>query len=550
MTRPAMMLVMCVLAALCCARSAGQLDETRGAVGSGSADGAGHAWVVVPVPEPDDGDEEDTNRAPGLRVGGALLRHVPPRLGDGVALPAPDGRLAAAARLGEAPGWLAASGNAVFAMTKDEDSGRWSVGQLRAEPRGYRDLWQYLPDRRLRILPAFEAGGELLGVAALDGRLHVLERDDNGVRRLWRLDRRGWVQVVELPNAPDGEPTRQALFADEFGLAVVEVVGDAVRLTRFEPSGESGSVRVEWESRVAGLPSAARIVGLWRGEVVVREPAGPEATAVSLVSTRGRVPLAELAAPERAGFAVIGTTGRLVAVWSDSRETDELGSGLPTPGANLPISRIAELSLVTGRVLFEGDGRGAAPVSQSEFRILALLLFLMMAVMLVVVLRPMPSGEVIMLPPGTSLAPGGRRLLATVLDLTLGVLIASRLTGVTVLEAFGPLTMPLTGQFSVLPLVLTLGLTAAHSAAGEAILGRSLGKLATGLFVARVDTGPQGTPEPGVFRAPTLGGAILRNIVKWLLPPAAALALSDPDGRHRGDAMARTAVLVAHPLEN
>jgi len=44
-----------------------------------------------------------------------------------------------------------------------------------------------------------------------------------------------------------------------------------------------------------------------------------------------------------------------------------------------------------------------------------------------------------------------------------------------------------------------------------------------------------------------LWAAIVRNIIKWILPPVAAMALIDPQMLHRGDRATRS--LVASSIE-
>ena len=72
---------------------------------------------------------------------------------------------------------------------------------------------------------------------------------------------------------------------------------------------------------------------------------------------------------------------------------------------------------------------------------------------------------------------------------------------------------------------------------GEALIGRSVGKVAMGCEVidVRVTDRPV---HPKVWQAAT------RNVIKWVLSPAAMIGLMDPEGRHRGDSMAGTAVVM------
>ena len=82
----------------------------------------------------------------------------------------------------------------------------------------------------------------------------------------------------------------------------------------------------------------------------------------------------------------------------------------------------------------------------------------------------------------------------------------------------------------------------AWKGAGGAVFGRSIGKMLNGLIVARVDKSAAGLPA-GQFKPPAPMRALARNIIKWFVPPVSMLVLSDPSGRHRGDHLARCAVL-------
>jgi len=52
-----------------------------------------------------------------------------------------------------------------------------------------------------------------------------------------------------------------------------------------------------------------------------------------------------------------------------------------------------------------------------------------------------------------------------------------------------------------------------------------------------------GAVEP-VLAKMGLWAAVLRNLVKWALPPLAAAGVSSPERRHRGDVVAGTVVVM------
>jgi len=76
-----------------------------------------------------------------------------------------------------------------------------------------------------------------------------------------------------------------------------------------------------------------------------------------------------------------------------------------------------------------------------------------------------------------------------------------------------------------------------YGTVAESVFGTTAGKLLLGCRVARA-AGVGGPRRVGA------GAAFVRNLVKWALPPVAALALLETSGRHRGDLLARAVVLV------
>lgn len=489
-------------------------------VGAGASDGAGHAWVTIHW----EGDD------------GATLAHLAPRSVDGAARPSPDGRLARAGKLSRKPSGLAASGDLVFVLMGPGPSGAREVGAVHAHAVGLRDLWRYEPEGRVEVLPSIGPGVAVLGFAAFARTPYALVSGDDSVGLL-RLDGLSWEAVSPAPPVRAGGPLRLA--ADGGGVVVIERAADEVLLHRHVPDGWVTD-RVPGE----GLAEDLRIVGLWRGELVmVSSGAGSGDGGVSSVVTAGKDGVRWLGVapfPSEAAVGVVGSSGRLVAVWNAPRPADEDGA---LAGGSGFVQHVVEFSLVTGTVLFDGVASTAAPISVDDVRMLAGMLIAMTALVLIAVMRPGPEPAEPVLPPMTAFAPAGRRMLATAIDLLPAWFLASRGLGLSMIETLGPIALPITGSMSVLPPLVILALAASHAAVSEMVFGRSLGKAMTGLFVARVDASP-GPMAPGQFRPPTPGGAVLRNAVKWFLFPAATLALGDRSGRHRGDLMARTAVLT------
>jgi membrane protein YqaA with SNARE-associated domain len=78
----------------------------------------------------------------------------------------------------------------------------------------------------------------------------------------------------------------------------------------------------------------------------------------------------------------------------------------------------------------------------------------------------------------------------------------------------------------------------------EWLFGRTPGKLITDCEVVAIVSGAETTQNKGDVARPSLASCLIRNCVKWFLSPVAMLALFDDSGRHRGDQIARAAVVV------
>jgi uncharacterized RDD family membrane protein YckC len=521
----------------------------------GQADPSPHGWVVIDDPvefgpaglrgdqgEPIDLSEatpESESEAHSPSEGNnesSVLLHIPPRIPVAGASPAPDLRVARVARLAVGPEWLIPIGSTVYAIMPADDQGVHRVGRSRVYPRGLRDLWGAQPVRRLEVLPA--VAGDVRAVAAQGESPLVVIRDGEGLRFM-RFRGNGW--------EPAAEPLIEA-DADRVGVISSD---DTIRIAMFR--GESVTWAINdlegWSRSTLPLPggldaASLEIVGSWNGELIaiVQEPA----SAVRVMSfTPGEsTQLGVIPAGDWKAAAVLADPGRLVLVSTSAEATEDAPTALPSPGLKQRKVIIAEFSLVTGSLLAIGEATASSPVSRGEVQSLALLLVAAMVVVLVVVVRPSPTTAEPVLPPGTALAPSGRRLVASLADLLPSLVLTGAVLDISVLEALGPIALPATGSIDVLPLLMALGITALHSAIGEMLTGRSLGKMLTGTFVARVDPVPGVTPVPGRFRPPTPAGALVRNTIKWFLFPAVAIVLSDPRGRHRGDLIARSAVLI------
>jgi hypothetical protein len=220
--------------------------------------------------------------------------------------------------------------------------------------------------------------------------------------------------------------------------------------------------------------------------------------------------------------------------------TTPTGSLLAPPTGEAPSRayRVVEVSATSGAVLFDGPAAGTSPISSGAFRIVALSLLGLMAVVLIFVLRPDPAGPELSLPEGWALAEPGRRMIAGGVDSLLALIVASRLWGLGVFEVFGAEAM--VSGLGPWALLTTLGVGLALSTLGEAFFAASPGKFLLGCRVGRVLI-VEGQPE---LHTPGLLSALIRNGLKWLAPPLALLSLLDAEGRGKPDRLSRTVVVV------
>jgi hypothetical protein len=204
--------------------------------------------------------------------------------------------------------------------------------------------------------------------------------------------------------------------------------------------------------------------------------------------------------------------------------------------------RLAEVSVGTGAVMYDGKLTVGSPIGINDYRLIAVLLGYAVGMVVIFVVKP-PARDSVHLPPGVSIAENGRRMIATVIDLLIALLVACKILGVPISEfASSGLLTPGPGQNAAL---LALGMLILANGVLESLFGRSLGKMIAGCGVVLMQSGAAPasgeTPEP---QAPPLWRSLVRNFVKWGLPPVALLGMLDPGGRHRADLLAGTAVVI------
>ena len=519
--------------------------------GSGASS---HAWVVVPTSK-----------------GDARVLHLPPRRSpdavDGLARGAPDGSARVAGQLGEMPAMIAAWGDRLYLLEDRPErfpSTPRRVSSLRAVRTGVGDLWGTEPRDSLDAHANLPGAGRLagftacaLGPAALvdvggvsgvdslrafllvDGRwmeLSTPRTEGASARRFWQGTGRGLELVVVRASGEVGA----------WMLPVDKALATLLRQSTDESAAVGADARapirvdVEWTpmdpgvwpgvepSRVAALREVAgqriALTSEGSGQYTLRQRAGGEWRSVGGVSDAG----------EGVALAPLEGVGRVALLWTGA------GSGT----TEIERWEIAEVSAFTGAMIYRGPVRLAAPISMTDVRWLLLALVAVMSLVVVFLLRAESRSDVVAIPEGMAMAELGRRGVAVLIDYAAGVLVGAMAMGLSVREA---LTIDglLHGQ-GVCLLVAGLGVAGVVGTFMEWGTGRTLGKMLVGCEVLDASAGASGGPATNEGR-PTFARALLRNVLKYALPPAGLTAFLDMNGRHVGDRLARTVVVIHAP---
>ncbi|MCC6228163.1 MAG: RDD family protein [Phycisphaerales bacterium] len=508
---------------------------TRGAgapASSGSHSVPSHAWLSLPSK-----DEW-------------IIAHVPPRRQamppDGKVRGAADGTLRRAASLSVEPVAMAAFGEDVYVAADDVDeNGKAArrVWTLRAVSTGVGDLWSYEPADGLRSLRSLPAEGRLVGMAASGaGLVAILAADSQAprVRVLW-LNRGEW-QDLASPRDVDNWGARLRCIATRDGFTLIAPDDSGSARTWSASLRDSGehAPSIAWSegvlARDRSLPTCGIPVEFVSvcGRVISVAPAGAGVRVLSGVDAGSSTTLATIEGVQPdAAIAPLESQGRLVLAWTRAEGSPRRPGEPPLTGR---VVEMIELSASTGRVLYNAPSRADGPVTPGDLGLLGLVLIVAMGVALVLVVRGGEEAE-ISLPPGMALADPGRRMAGSLIDGVIALVVASRLRGTPLLELASPSTF-VSGE---LVWVLAIGIIAgaALGATFESLSGRSIGKALTGCRVIRAT--PTGEPA----RA-SLWQVMLRNAMKWALPPLSMLALVEPSRRSRIDLLTRTVVVVEY----
>lgn len=553
-----------------------------------------HAWFVVPGAR---GDAVVLHVPP--------RRFVNPH--DGVLRGSDDGAVRVAMRLDQAPSEIASWGERLY-LLDDRPSGfektKRVVTSIRAVRSGVGNLWATYPDSGPESLPSLSGEGEIISFVGssvgptllLEGRAPETDRRVLQIRMLvdrsWvglsvpseassmvfdESNRRGpikpWAMLVpsieglQLVCGTAEGTFRWSLRCDrEFAVLVRQSVNTS---SGVDDSGASSddkaaskggadgrTATVEWGAREmlgsGQLRDGAMERPLFMGEVcgrlvVVREM-GLILQLREWMGSSWR-DVQTYVGEERMGvlgIAPLDGVGRLAIVWPESAAIDPNAAAVETSRPRMPADtgrevrhQIEEVSVFSGREMFLGRWKFISPLASSDLKFLALILVGAMSLVVVFVLKAESVGVPATLPPGTAFAGPLMRTVATMIDFGVALAIASRVYSMGMFEVFSVEAM-LNGR-GIWAVLVALVVAAVIGSVCEAIWGRTLGKMICGCEVvdSRVGAAPEGRDQKAGVAA-----SVLRNLLKWMLPPIGLLSMLDAQGRHPADRLAKTAVVV------
>jgi hypothetical protein len=503
--------------------------------------------------------------------------HFPPRSGHNAV---ERGTVRFGAWLNDEPAWLAAWENDVYLAFPADPAAATDAPAAgsTASPSGdapqhvvsmsalplVAGLWENHQAGRFRTLPALKTGGgDVVGfVGSSVGPVALVRAgapgDARAQLRLLVLSGNEWVEL--------DHPLDHALAVGDRVHLVAMPDGPALVVEREEqPSGSfwtsnlreprRGEVSVTWteQSILFTGDAAGTFLGL-DGQLIRHRHVDGRGRVLELIRPGPGGGVYEVAAlsdvPWDADVVPLWGAGTLVMMWT-----------VPEGEKAAQTYELREVSAFSGRVWYAGDGSSGGLVATRQFQILAVALVVIMATVLLFILRP--GNQAAALPTGMTAAEPTRRLAAASADFLLGVLLASALTGTSGSEMLSPVVL-LGSKSAAGSLLLAFWLTFAHTAAGEWLFGRSLGKAMAGCEVVRVERiALKALPAEGASSAepipaltithlatsqrPLLWQALARNALRWGLPPLGLWVLAEPSSRHPGDLLARTVVVVRDP---
>ncbi|TVQ61159.1 MAG: hypothetical protein EA378_09950 [Phycisphaerales bacterium] len=482
--------------------------------------GAWHAWTLAP--------STDTLES--------AIVHLPPRAAGG----AVSGTGRVARRLSERPVAIAGGRDRVFIvdeLVRRAGELRRPVRALVATPTPAPGVWGYEPVGRFEVLPQLRRSAPVLGAGAIGETLVLLLNEDPPA--LVALSGGAWSELDAWPSGLDPAAAIRLRLIDGPGvIGLLAETGEGDRLAWRGTRGRGETI--DWtpdpvEASVwGGAPDPfEHAVAMDTSGWVVLDGSG-ELHAIGEGYARRLGPVRTTDGSDD-GARGVGWPGGLAVVGGPARAmVVRLDAGEGRSGRLLA----SETSLVTGRPMHEGLLMGGTPVTGQDVRLLMVVLVAVLLAVLLLIMRGGAESGVAELPDWAALAEPGRRVFGAMIDLVAAGMIAAWSTGSTLGDTvfLGGLGKP-GGEG---PILLMLAVGFVLGTAMEALTGRSLGKMLAGSAVVSVDRKGRRFGRP-----PGLVACGARNAVKWFAPPVAAMLIFDPNARHRGDVIARAAVVVA-----
>lgn len=469
-----------------------------------------HAWIVTPDP---------------VR-GTATVFHLPPHW--------PDGAARVAAEVYQVPAAVASRAETLFLLFEPPPPGPAFQGKIQPSDRqvlslsGLQDAggrWITSPAGRLEGQPGVSGRGTLAGFAASRAGLFV-GLTEGSTFRVEMLHGVTWQEVWRSDALKN--PT---LFAHSTGFGVLCDFGQNTRVG-LSTTRNGSADEVQWmdapDNGEWNAASTGDQIVLWRDT-----PKGLE-----LFARRAFQDGDDEQWRKFASISVVSPVSQ-VSPRDDSGRLLIASANPPTPPRVASFPKVHIVSVASGRILYDGPLKLASPARTEDFAVLGALLFVVIGSVVATVFSPKEGA--ISLPKNASLAEAPRRAMAGTIDLGIALTIAALLRGIPASDALNP-SWWMTPQGHLTGVFATLGLIGGGTML-EAALGRTPGKSLTGCRVVTM-RGDADTADPDAWRLPTLWQALVRNVLKWGLPPVGLMALLDPSGRARADQFAGTGVVI------
>lgn len=244
------------------------------------------------------------------------------------------------------------------------------------------------------------------------------------------------------------------------------------------------------------------------------------------------------AVPWREGVALVARPGPKLQQASDGQTEIKPIAGMI--GLNLESGSIIDDSEADQGVVVLYEAR-PTPIEDNANLLIQIGAFVTAMVIMLLFYRRAPRPHQLDLPDQVVLAGYGRRLFAGVIDLLPGFWLAGQYFDISVTDTL--LYWPGSGVAKALPAMrpglMVIGVTVLHTTVCEFIFARSIGKWATGLYVADL-AGRPAPPVPSLVRA-------LSRLFDLFAPLMLVLVFISPGRQRLGDILARTLVVMRAP---